>query len=291
MSCSPPTAPSPPHRRSSDPVAGITAMLDEEAAMPLPGKGILIGKAAVDRGVQGQPRLPGRPRQLGAGARRHFRRRHAGLHLRLPHRRLRRSPPGASRKYLSYWVKRPAGWRVVAYRQNPARGGRRFDGDDRAGASGLQRQAEGRRRAASPPTRPASPPPRKAFSDRAQIVGLKKAFGEYGRPDAMNMYAGAGFAVGLDAVIAGFKEEGPAKIHWSTERSFVASSGDLGVSIGMIRPNDAAQGRRARRLPLLHRLEARHARPALALYRRISVNRLRPARCEKPAPAGARARG
>ena len=77
----------------------------------------------------------------------------------------------------------------------------------------------------------------KAFSDRAQIVGLKKAFGEYGRPDAMNMYAGAGFSVGLDAVVANFKEEGPATIHWGTERSFVASSGDLGVSIGTIRHN------------------------------------------------------
>ena len=42
----------------------------------------------------------------------------------------------------------------------------------------------------------------------------------------------------LQRVTAGFKEEGPAKIHWSTEKSFVASSGDLGVSIGMIRPND-----------------------------------------------------
>jgi hypothetical protein len=78
----------------------------------------------------------------------------------------------------------------------------------------------------------------KSFSDRAQVVGLKKAFGEYGRPDAMNMYGGAGFAYGLDAVVAGFKEEGPAKIHWGTERSFAASSGDLGVSIGTISPNE-----------------------------------------------------
>jgi hypothetical protein len=53
----------------------------------------------------------------------------------------------------------------------------------------------------------------------------------------MNMYSGAGFAYGLDAVVANFKEEGPATIHWGTEHSFVSSSGDLGVSIGMIRPN------------------------------------------------------
>ena len=41
-----------------------------------------------------------------------------------------------------------------------------------------------------------------------------------------------------NAVVAGFKEEGPAKIHWGTEKAFVASSGDLGVSIGTIRPNE-----------------------------------------------------
>ena len=57
------------------------------------------------------------------------------------------------------------------------------------------------------------------------------------------MYGGAGFAVGLDAITAGFKEGEPTTIHWSTERSFVASSGDLGVSIGTIRSNDPKQGR------------------------------------------------
>ena len=35
----------------------------------------------------------------------------------------------------------------------------------------------------------------KSFSDHAQNVGLKTAFRDFGREDAMNMYAGAGFAV------------------------------------------------------------------------------------------------
>jgi hypothetical protein len=77
-----------------------------------------------------------------------------------------------------------------------------------------------------------------AFSERAQVVGLRKAFHEYGRDDSMNMYSGAGFTIGRDAISANFKEEGPAKIHWGTERSFVASSGDLGVSIGTIYPKE-----------------------------------------------------
>lgn len=58
----------------------------------------------------------------------------------------------------------------------------------------------------------------------------------------MNMYVGAGFAVGLDAVTSGFKEGDPTTIHWSTERSFAASSGDLAVSIGTIRPHNPKDG-------------------------------------------------
>lgn len=60
--------------------------------------------------------------------------------------------------------------------------------------------------------------------------------------DAAKMYGGAGFAIGLDAVTAGFKEGDPTTIHWGTEHSFAASSGDLAVSIGTIRPHDPKDG-------------------------------------------------
>ena len=54
----------------------------------------------------------------------------------------------------------------------------------------------------------------------------------------MNMYEGAAFRVGLDAITAGFPEgETTSPLHWSTERAIAASSGDLGVSIGTIRRN------------------------------------------------------
>ena len=81
------------------------------------------------------------------------------------------------------------------------------------------------------------------------------------------MYGGAGFAVGLDAVTAGFKEGEPTTIHWYTERSYVASSGDLGVSIGTIKPHDPKDGAG---LPLLHRLAPRRAGQALALHRGVA---------------------
>lgn len=219
-----------------DPVAGITAMLDADAAMPVTGKGIVTGKAAVTDAFKASPafkdgHLSWAPVRAGVAA--------DGTHG-FTYGFLTVGSGDAAkrdRKYLSYWVKRPAGWRVVAYRQNPREAGE---------VSTAMIEPALPAFAAEPLDNPAITAlhqeslaaAEKSFSDHAQNVGLKTAFRDFGRQDAMNMYAGAGFAYGLDAVVANFKEEGPAKIHWSTERSFVASSGDLGVSIGMIRPND-----------------------------------------------------
>ena len=219
-----------------DPVAGITAMLDEEAAMPLPGKGILTGKAAVTEAFRASPafkegHIRWAPVRGGIAADGTQGFTYGFLTVGSGDEAKR------NRKYLAYWVKRPAGWRVVAYRQIPREAGEvstamldpalpAFTAPAIASSDVIARHQDSLAAA------------EKSFSDHAQNVGLKTAFRDFGREDAMNMYAGAGFAVGLDAVTAGFKEEGPAKIHWSTEKSFVASSGDLGVSIGMIRPND-----------------------------------------------------
>lgn len=147
-------------------------------------------------------------------------------------------PARRERKYLAYWVRRPEGWRVVAYRQIPLQPG--------GAPTELQ-----------PPLLPAftaapSPDPavtvrheaslaaaEQAFSDRAQQIGLAAAFREYGRPDAVNLAAGgAPFVTGAEA-ISGSVDSGEATspVRWSTERSVVASSGDLGVSMGVIHRN------------------------------------------------------
>ena len=221
--------------KGADPVAGLAPMLDADVVMPAPGKGHAIGPDAVlaafraspsykDGGVSWTPVLGGASADGTHGFTYGFLAVTGG------------DPARRERKYLAYWIKRPAGWRVVAYRQAVREAGEvskemlppslpLFTADPVSDAAVTAAHA-GSVAAAE-----------KAFSDRAQVVGLKQAFREYGRDDSMNMYAGAGFAYGLDAVVAGFKDEGPATIHWGTERSFVASSGDLGVSIGMIRPN------------------------------------------------------
>ncbi|HST36124.1 MAG TPA: hypothetical protein VLK25_05795 [Allosphingosinicella sp.] len=143
-------------------------------------------------------------------------------------------PARRNRKYLAYWVHRPEGWRVAAYRQIP-----RAEGE-----VSLETMPPSLPRAAVPASAGAAAhetslaAAEKAFSDRAQQVGLRAAFREYGAPDAMNMYNGAGFTLGPDAVsqaVAG--EETTSPVNWSTDRAIAASSGDLGVSIGTIRRN------------------------------------------------------
>ena len=220
----------------AEPVAGITAMLDDEVAMPLPGKGILAGKADVTEAFTASPafkegHVTWAPVRGGISADGTQGFTYGFLSVGAG------DPTKRNRKYLSYWVKRPAGWRVVAYRQIPREAGDVSTHMFPPALPGFTAMAKTDAVALALHTKSLADA-EKAFSDRAQIVGLKTAFNENGRKDAMNMYAGAGFAYGLDAVVANFKEEGPAKIHWGTERSFVASSGDLGVSIGMIRPNE-----------------------------------------------------
>lgn len=144
-------------------------------------------------------------------------------------------------KYLAYWVRQPIGWRVVVYKR-----GRRAEGavplallpaslpsamvapsTDSAAIAGYRdslKQAE------------------QAFSDEAQKIGLGPAFAKWGTADAVNMGPPTSptFITGADAIgksVQGDALPGPSPVSWSSDIVMVASSGDLGVSIGMIRPN------------------------------------------------------
>ena len=225
--------------KAADPVTGISPMFDKDAVMPSP-KGHAVGRDAVlglfrenpsyQEGIVSWSPIRG---GISADGTQGFTYGFLTVSGGDPARR--------DRKYLAYWIKRPEGWRVVAYRQQVRQAGE---------VSKEMLPPSLPAAAAEPVTDPAViashqasiAAAEKSFSDHAQKVGLKTAFREYGREDAMNMYGGAGFAIGLDAVTAGFKEGDPTTIHWSTERSFVASSGDLGVSIGTIKPNDPKDG-------------------------------------------------
>jgi hypothetical protein len=216
---------------------GLAPIFDAEAVMPVPGAGHAVGRDAIMAALRASPAL----RDGGAASWAPVR---GGISadgsqgftfgfLTLTGG----DPARRNRKYLAYWIRRPEGWRVAAYRQIVRAPGEVSTAMLAPSLPGFAaRPAHNARRIAA--HRASLAAAERAFSDRAQEVGLRAAFRDYGRADAMNMYQGAGFAIGLDAITAHFAEnEVPSPVRWATERSFAAASGDLGVSIGTIRTN------------------------------------------------------
>jgi len=79
-----------------------------------------------------------------------------------------------------------------------------------------------------------------SFSDEAQRIGPGAAFAKYGSADAANMGSGATFTFGADAIgraVGAGTSDTSSPVSWSADRTLVASSGDLGVTFGMIRNN------------------------------------------------------
>jgi ketosteroid isomerase-like protein len=145
-------------------------------------------------------------------------------------------------KYMSYWVKTAAGWRVAAYKRTRRPEGR-----------GSEERAPLLPDTMVPPVTIASTlaandaslaAAEKSFSDDAQTMGLGPAFVKYGASDAVNMGSDATFLVGNDTIgafVGGAAPQAASPVRWaSDEKVIVASSGDLGVSIGLIRPNAPA---------------------------------------------------
>lgn len=149
-------------------------------------------------------------------------------------------------KYLAYWVRRPEGWRIAAYKRAPRPAGEvsttpmdpSLPAHAAAGSTDpatLERQSRSLREA------------EQAFSDTAQRIGIGPAFREAGAPDAMNMGAEAGFAIGNETIGNLVAAPGPGSpVSWNSDGVLVAASGDLGVSWGMIRANGPVpEGRQA----------------------------------------------
>jgi ketosteroid isomerase-like protein len=233
---------------AADPVTALAPMLDKEVVMPVPGKGLVASREAVLAAFGENPgfkegKIGWTPIRGGISADGTQGFTYGLLSV------TGGDPARRERKYLSYWVKRPDGWRVVAYRHQVREAG--VVSKEMLPPSlpirAVKAKANGRLIMRNKLSLAAA---EKAFSDRAQLVGLRQAFHEFGRDDSMNMYNDIGFTIGRDAISAGFPNEVPAKIHWATDRSFVASSGDLGVSIGTIWPNKpAADGKPPRNFP------------------------------------------
>jgi len=221
-----------------DVASGLTAMFADDVVMAVTGQPFAMGKAAARAALEAHPanlesRASWTPARAGISA--------DGLHgFTWGYMTVTQSDetvtPG---KYLAYWVKGPGGWRVAVYRRGP-----RPEGDvpaemlppalpprmvapttDEAALAALRAELEAVER---------------AFSDEAQVIGLGPAFVKYGSADAVHMGEAddVTFVAGADAigrsVSAGQPERGGSTLSWGPDQSLVASSGDLGVTIGRI---------------------------------------------------------
>lgn len=228
----------------TDLIRGLTAMFAANVAMPVPGGRFASGVEEARAALRAGPDSVGSTIEwspIGGGLS------SDGQHgFTFGYMTLKRGDSTVPLKYLSYWVKGADGWRVAAYRRGARAAG---PGDP----------------VSLPPVLPERIGPvitdtgivaefgrsvariERDFSDEAQRIGLKAAFAKYGRPDAVNMGGPArpGFVVGAPAISEAVSQGEPdsgSSVSWGPDRVLVATSGDLGVTIGMIRPNTPSKG-------------------------------------------------
>ena len=228
---------------------GIGAMLADGAIMPLPGGVFAEGRDSVIAALRRNPvssiaSVSWTPVRGGISADGQ-----QGFTLGYMTQRV---PDSADvpMKYLSYWVKTSQGWRVAGFKR-------------------ARRPAGEVSLAMLPPALPARivPPSRdkallaryekevgdaeRGFSAESQTIGLPAAFAKHGSADAMHLGgpAAVSFVVGAEAIGNGMKDGDkvePSPVSWGADKVIAASSGDLGVTFGVIRVNvPDAEGKRA----------------------------------------------
>ena len=215
-------------------------MFGDDVIMPVPGNRFVRGRSGVHAALTAAPdhlrsRAEWTPIRAGISS--------DGQHgFTLGYMTLRRDDKVQTPlKYLAYWIRQANGWRVIVYKRS-----RRAEG-----AVSLTPMPLAVPKQMVPASRDSELIGRyrdslrqaeQAFSDEAQKIGLGNAFAKWGAADATNMGPGtsATFIVGAEAIgksVQGDAPAGTSPVSWSAEMAMVATSGDLGVTIGMIRPN------------------------------------------------------
>ena len=144
-------------------------------------------------------------------------------------------------KYLSYWEKKPEGWRVLAYKRAQAK-----DAPPAMAPSYvLPKQIVEPAKNASmiEQYRKSLADAETAFSNEAQKIGTGAAFVKYGSSEAINLGGPATptFVIGnqaIGAAVGSGEPAGGSQVRWGPDvKTIVAASGDFGVTIGHIFPN------------------------------------------------------
>lgn len=218
-------------------VDAIAAMLDENAIAPTPDRTFAKGKQAVVDVLRSNPAnatatadwAPVRG-GISADGLQGFTFGFQTIH--------HPGEPDQRVKYLAYWMKRGAGWRVLAYKRVLSPPGE-VSTALRAPAVPALMLPERRSPQLVDKYRDSLAAREKAFSARASEVGLRQAFLEFGSADAMNRGAGSDFVYGNVAISEGFPTDVPPGLIWGPDEGVtVSSTGDLGVTFGYIRFTD-----------------------------------------------------
>ena len=216
---------------------GIAGMFDGDTVMPVPG-GFAKGKEAIVAALKANPANVGShatwtPVRGGISA--------DGRHGFTLGFMTMKAPgkPNRNAKYLSYWVHKPEGWRVAVYKRSG-----RPDGDvslEMMSASLPKGSfAPAKDAAALEKYRASLDKAERDFSNLAQKIGLGPAFVQNGSPDATNSGSGPGFTVGNEKIGADVGSGGGPGVTWAPDGGvLVSSTGDLGITWGLIHPNAA----------------------------------------------------
>ncbi len=222
-------------------VKGIAPMLADNVIMPLPGGVFAEGKNGVITALSKNPlneraSITWTPVRAGISADGQHGFTMGYMTMRVP------DTTDVPMKYLAYGVKTPQGWRVAGYKR-------------------AQRAAGEVSTAMLPPALPAKIVPvstdaaaiaafgksvadaEKGFSDESQTIGLPAAFSKHGSDDAMHLGGpqAASFVVSAKAIGKSMDDgspPAPSPVSWAADKAvLVSSSGDLGVTFGIIRTN------------------------------------------------------
>ena len=220
----------------TDTVTALSAMFHQDVVMPLPGGTFARGNKAAIEALRANPlnstsRARWTPIRAGISA--------DGQHgFSLGYMTLTNNDGNARlAKYLAYWVRTNDGWRVAAYKRAP-----RPEGEVSLEPLAPSLPARALGMATNPAERDlyriSLIAAEQAFSDEAQRIGLGPAFRRNGRDDAINLGGDPSFVVGAEGISRAVADgSATSPVRWGADDALVASSGDLGVTFGVIRPN------------------------------------------------------
>ena len=228
----------------TDLLSALSAMFAAGVIMPTPQGGFATGKSAVMAAIRATPdattaRATWTPIRVGISADGEHGFTFGYMTLYKP------DSTQVPLKYMAYWVREAGGWHVLAYKRGRS-AGPVSDAVPMAPSLPTAIIAVRRDPTLIATLRHALMRHESSFSDEAQRIGLGNAFAAFGTADAVNMggAASATYVVGAPA-IAAMVARGDMKasaVTWSADTALVASSGDLGITFGVIRETHPAQG-------------------------------------------------